>query len=212
MIKIQANIALGITLISVIVSSCATNDVDPNKEETVSEYTNLKVGNFWVYDWYDVTPDGSATYYATDSLYIEKDTIIDGRVFYIKSGTFLGNRSRRNILYDSLQSSYIYPNTTLYFSLDSEIEVKKSIGLDEDPLAIATYMLVDSVQLIDVPAGSFSCLNFKGRIEPLQEDYKHGIRYNDNFYAKDVGLVLMTTQLYSSPNNIEMRLVRFGNK
>lgn len=192
--------------------SCSPSEVTLNDEESISDYSKLEIGNYWVYDWFTVTPEGVSTYYATDSIFIEKDTIIDNKIFYIKSRTFLGKRKRRTILFDSLESSYIYPDSTLYLSLDPEIEVTKTYGLEEDPLAIGTFSLVDSTQLIDVPAGSFVCINFKGEIEPLQEDYEYGIRYNNNYYAKDVGLVLLTTLFYSSPNNLEMRLVDYGKK
>ena len=61
-----------------------------------------------------------------------------------------------------------------------------------------------------VPAGQFDCINFQGTIESLQLDYPHGTRFNNNFYAKDVGLVKLTTQFYSQPNDLEMRLVDYG--
>lgn len=194
-------------------AACSTNDQDlpgPQLIITVSEYSQLEVGNYWIYDWYEVHPDGSETpMELRDTLQVEADTLIEGRTMFIRTGTFMG-QPRREILYDSISHLLTYPERLPIFVFDSSQEFIRNFGPVDAPISVGTYRQKTTVETIEVPAGVFDCINFQGTIESLELDYPHGTRFNNNLYARDVGLVQLTTQFYSQPSDLEMRLVDFG--
>jgi hypothetical protein len=146
-----------------------------------------------------------------DSIIIEKDSIINDRTYYVKSNNYLGNALKsKTLVFDSLSTIYTYPNREIVLTLTKSMEVTKKIGPKDNPIAIGYYSIEDSKVNIQVPAGTFQSLNFRGRIESQQSDYPYGIRYNDNFSSENIGLVKVRTYNYSSPNDLEMRLLRHG--
>jgi hypothetical protein len=43
------------------------------------------------------------------------------------------------------------------------------------------YYSIDKNEVaVEVPAGKFQAINFRGRVESQQPGYSYGIRYNDN--------------------------------
>ncbi|MDH5474662.1 MAG: hypothetical protein OEX22_03115 [Cyclobacteriaceae bacterium] len=205
--KNSALFILFVGLIVLTISCSKEQDLTPS--DSISDYTNLIVGNYWVYDWYEVDLLEIETYLKTDSIYIEKDTIIFEKNYVIESGTFLGNPMKR-ILFDSAQSLYSYPNLELIFTLDKDIKYVRNIGGSDLTLAIGTYQLSDRSEMVSVPMGTFDCLNFEGIIQSLDDKYEYGTRDIDNYFAKNIGLVKASCFLYNSPNILEMRLVRHG--
>ncbi|MEQ8715923.1 MAG: hypothetical protein RIC80_23115 [Cyclobacteriaceae bacterium] len=201
-----------ITFISLVAFTgfyaCSDEELPPTT--SVIEFTNLKVGNYWVYDWYEITPDGQASpFNLKDSLTIEGDTLISGRRYLIRTGTFLGNL-RRELVFDSANSLYTYPSRELIFTLDTSLEITKNFGPEENIIAVGTYSLENTPTIVDVPAGLFECLTYAGTIESLQSGYLYGTRHNDHQYSSTIGLVSMRTYYHSSPNDLEMRLVKYG--
>jgi hypothetical protein len=114
-------------------------------------------------------------------------------------------------LFDSVQTLFDFPDRTAEFSLDMSADFKKKIGPEDEPLAIGYYTYKRSPQIVRVPAGEFTAVNFQGRIESQDPGYLYGIRYHDNFYVQNTGLVKMVTYFYNSPDRLEMRLMRQGN-
>ncbi len=201
-----------ITFISLVAFTgfyaCSDEELPPTT--SIIEFTNLKVGNYWVYDWYEITPDGQASpFNFRDSLTIEGDTLISGRRYLIRTGTFLGNQ-RRELVFDSANSLYTYPLRELIFTLDTNLEVTKNFGPKENIIAVGTYSLEKTSTFVDVPAGQFECLTYAGTIESLQSGYPYGTRHNDHQYSSTIGFVSMRTYYHNSPNDLEMRLVKYG--
>ena len=198
------------SLTILLFTACSEEELRPVEMTTINDYAQLEVGNYWVYDWYEIQPDGSESLYGQrDTLRISEETQVDGRTYFIRSGTFLG-QVRKEMIFDSAQSIYTYPDRVAVFSIDPTLETTSYFGLPQSPIAVGTYQLEPTRQLLQVPAGNFECLNFKGTIESLQIGYEHGTRFNDNWYAKDIGLVQLKTQFYALPSDLEMRLVAFG--
>ncbi|MEQ8475301.1 MAG: hypothetical protein RIB54_03610 [Fulvivirga sp.] len=192
----------------ITLSSCSKEEVSP--QQLASEFTNLEVGNYWVYEWYEIYPDGTESKYnVRDSVYISTDTLIDGRSFIVRRGTFLKNK-RTEILLDSANSLYKFPSEVLLFTLDKTNETTITIKAGENPIATVKYILKSNSIVANVPAGEFECLNYEGIVESLDPDYQYGTRINSDLYAKNFGLVMKRCHLYNSPNNLEMRLVKFG--
>jgi len=62
--------------------SCSNEEVSPNK--TIVTYMNLEIGNYWVYEWVEIDDLGAASpLNQRDSVFIEKDTIIDGKTYSV---------------------------------------------------------------------------------------------------------------------------------
>lgn len=197
--------------ISPLIFSCA--DESMVTTPSITKLMNLKVGNYWIYDWYEInTSTGSVTALnKRDSIWIEKDTIINGRTCFIRKGGLLGSKTiRKSVLFDSLNSIYSFPDREMRLTRDESIISTVFFGSEDNPLAIGYYSIDNTKVPIEVPAGNFASINFRGRIEPQQPDYPYGVRYNDNFYTDNIGLTKLRTYNYSSPNDVEMRLVRYG--
>lgn len=170
---------------------------------------NLRVGNYWVYDWFEIDLNNNATLLdRTDSVIIEKDTIINNKSYFVKKSFYGSPLMTRTILFDSMNS---YPDKKVIFTLDKSLMITQNLGPETKPTLIGYYAIDDTETSVEVPAGSFQSINFKGRIEPQDGDYPYGVRYNDNYYSKNIGLIKVATQLYSSPNNLELRLTKFGS-
>lgn len=203
------------SLTMLLLASCSNHDSDvpePRLLITVSEFSQLKVGNYWIYDWYEIQPDASENAIELrDTFRIEADTLIEGRTMFIRSGTFLGE-PRREILYDSISHLLTYPDRLPIFVFGSDEAYTRNFGPVDAPISVGTYRTRETVETVEVPAGVFDCINFQGTIESLQLDYPHGTRFNNNLYARDIGLVKLSTQFYSQPSDLEMRLVDFGRE
>ncbi|NQZ76448.1 MAG: hypothetical protein HRT61_10110 [Ekhidna sp.] len=201
--------ALTTALVAILLfASCTDEEVAPT--QNVIEFTDLKIGNYWVYDWFEIDPDGTeSSLNKRDSLYIEKDTTILNRTYLIRSGTFLGTKTRE-LLYDSANAIFIYPSRQVLFTLDESVKTTVNHGPQNNPIAYSTYSLDLNETTIVVPAGEFECLNYGGLTKSLEADYPYGTRINSNLYSNGTGLILMKTQFYSSPNDLEMRLVKSG--
>lgn len=190
--------------------SCNNENVKPSNPAL--QMMNLRVGNYWVYDWYSIDEtNNSLILKKRDSIFIEKDTIINGRPYYIKKEIYGNQQITKSILFGSISSIYSFPESKVVFTLDKSLSVTQNFGSETNPSAIGYYSVDDNEIPIEVPAGNFQAMNFRGRIEPQQPGYPYGVRYNDNYYVNNVGLVKMRTQFYSSPTDTGMRLVRYGN-
>lgn len=202
-------ILLGLILILI---SCDNEPVTPTNP--IINLVSLKVGNYWVYEWYEINPTNGdvSNLSKRDSIIIEKDSVVANRTYYIKSSNLFGSSLRtKTVLFDSLNTIYSFPEREVILTLDKSVNYTKNFRTEDVLIAVGYYSLDSSSASIDVPAGTFQSINFKGRIESQEPNYQYGIRYNDNYYSDKVGLVKMRTQIYSAPNDIEMRLVRYGS-
>ncbi|MFK7954089.1 MAG: hypothetical protein AB8B73_14670 [Ekhidna sp.] len=193
-------------LLSILLISCSKDEV--NISEDVLYYANLEVGNYWVYDWYELTSEGESLLHENDTVRILSETIISGQTFFVKSPHKYG--AGNLFLFDSLNAIYSYPARQIFFTLDDNAMQTIDLGPMDEPITTGTYQLRGEEE-VDVPAGSFQCLNWRGVYVSNKVDYEFGDRFNDNYFAKNVGLIQMRTQFYSSPNDLEARLISYGN-
>jgi len=117
---------------------------------------------------------------------------------------------KKDLLFDSVNSVFLYPSNELIFTLDSDLQFTEELGPENAPIATSIYSLEQEMTTVTVPAGTFDCLNYKGTTQSLEPDYPYGTRTNSNLYADGIGLVLLQTQFYNAPENLEMRLLRTG--
>ena len=206
------NIKLLLPILSISILFIACKDEGLHSNEPVGEIENfsqLAVGNYWAYDWYRLISTGGEVLMMSDTLRIVDDTIIGGRTYFIQKGTFLGNPQKR-YLFDSANVLYTYPAKAILFTTDPTQTRMQVFGPSQNPLAEGYFALNPVQENITVPAGTFICYNFRGTIAPADTNYPHGLRFNNRYYSEGIGLVSYLTQYYSSPDDLEMRLVDYG--
>lgn len=211
--------------IAVILSlaSCKKDDATP--PATVNEYTQLKPGNYWVYKHYLIDSAGNAQPGAIgfpgavryDSVFIEKDTPINGITYHKEVEVIYSGGTKTSYLRDSLQ--YLVNNAgTILFSSTDFTNVFASKFLDPtqfstDSALSYTIKMGEKDKIIAVPAGSFStvALIINWTFFPFAAQHKQvSNRAQYLRYAKGIGKVSETMSFYvGDPNYTERRLVRY---
>lgn len=214
----KKTLILSVLFMTTLIYSCKKEDeveVVPTPTSTVyPNYSQLKVGNYWIYQRFEVDSLGNATPTAVyDSCYIDKDTIIDSQTYYkyIAPDPYSQqNDLSVEFLRDSLHyiiSRYDYYKIRFssqdfltvfdtYYSMDSIYE--KTRKMDDKNMSVTT------------PAGVFVTSNMKETIRFLNSTNPFHIRYNNHRYAENIGIIAETIINYSaSPTTTERRLVRY---
>ena len=172
---------------------------------TVLSYP-LDSGNYWIYDYYSIIDDTIENYTRTDSFYVYGDTIIRDHIYYQLIGSPF-TPSRHTLQRDSFGYVVDSRGTVLF----SEYNFIDTLDIDTYPrMAIVYYTMAHRDSIVEVPAGTFTTIDYMGTQYSLDTNYRWpSPRYSDYFYAKGVGAVLYRDYYYSSPNYVEQRLVRY---
>ena len=187
--------------------ACQTDDdnqsVIPVEEPIeISKLFNLDSGRYWIYKWVSVDTNGiEESLSEIDTVRIIKDTLIGSRTYIIRERDMFRSRTKE-LLFDSANSLFTYPERGLIFSLDTSFTTTV-----EDIASTTTYSLLSEQFNVTVPAGEFECYNFQGDFQSKWENYPFGERNIDYLYAEGVGLVLNRTFLYSNIESWERRLI-----
>lgn len=198
-----------------VMTSCQKEDPTPSIES--KNYMPLEVGNYWIYNHYQIDSEGNQTKLSTsDSVFISRDTSILGKQYFIID--IANNQSFKKKTYKILRDSmgYIvnekgvieFAQNNFIDKLNSYIEYFK-----EDTLYTLSNRMENPDYTVSVPAGTFEVLN---RVENINI-YKYSgekkdiIRtYQNNFYAQNTGIILDTYRFLSTPDEfIERRLIRY---
>ncbi len=188
---------------------------DPNLDVTsdVNEYTQLKTGNYWVYDTYDCdTLGNNCNYHGRDSVYVSEDTVIDGKYFVIFKGTRFGLPFQQ-YLRDSA-NFIVNEKGTKLFAHDKMNEVlhehQFTLKSNNKPYR-AYYGMEEKDRPVSTPAGSFDVLNYRGVIHQIG-DSDPVYRYTNRYYSKGVGIVLETARYHESLHQLRRELVKYNVK
>jgi hypothetical protein len=181
---------------------------------TYPDYGKLKVGNYWIYQHFQVDSNGVATPLDVfDSCYVEKDTILDG-VTYVKMvrPPIIPTLGNFQLLKDSLH--YIVNNGgRIVFSSEdftSSLYNYTSIRYNGDTIYTVNVKMEDINEVVTTPAGDFATLNYKATYQMNPQYSLYHLRFIHNRYAKDIGMVVETFPFFSSqPTTTERRLVRY---
>jgi hypothetical protein len=182
--------------------------------KTIENYLPLAVGNYWIYENYQVDTLGNETKLSEiDSVIITKDTVINNEKYFVFEGTHYLYNENWGILYVLRDSSgYIVDNSgSIIFSSDNFIDtlserVDTMVGLT----IYRTSKMERSEISITVPAGTYTVIDDKCTLV-IMEDIT-GIKqtkYIHNYYAKDVGKIMSNVVYVSGPDIIERRLIRY---
>lgn len=187
-----------------------------------ANFSNLKVGNYWVYERYKLDSNGVYTALGKfDSTFVEKDTLINGLTYskYMDDQFATGPGFEATFLRDSLHY-LVELNGRIRFSSenfsDTLFQFYSTTGphAGTDTLCLIYRKMTDNDLPVTTPAGTFVSKNAQevyvmfpgfdqgGKVRPLQRRY-----------AEDVGLIEETLPFFISDvskSYTVRRLVRYG--
>lgn len=77
---------LSLLLMTCVFAACKKDkpiEPIPTPPVTYPDYSQLKIGNYWVYQHFNIDTNGNAFPLNTfDTCYVEKDTMINGLIYY----------------------------------------------------------------------------------------------------------------------------------
>ncbi len=207
-----------LAILALICFSCKKKSTE-STSSSEPDFTQLKVGNYWVYKVYKVDTNGVETdQNKTDSSYILKDTLINGIQYFVKiSSSFPFSRSTNPLmppdttcLRDS--AGYLLERTwnggsLIVFARDNFTDVFLSDSIDN--LALRQIKMTGKDSVVNVPAGTFTTRSLCLILYPLHPDYPWGIRRFFYIYGSGVGQIKFTFGFYSEPGHYEAQLVRY---
>jgi hypothetical protein len=180
---------------------------------TADNYFPLKVGNYWIYVNSEVSSDGVETVLeGQDSVFIEKDTVINGKLYYkfmnyssknknYYSGGFLRDSSQ-NILNERGKIFLSAPNFKDTFEVDrsqTSLELFKS-----------KYVKMEKEDNVKSSSGVYNCVDVR-LTAILKQPASDGdtVRYSHNYYANNVGSLQKTCGYVSTRAYTKRDLIRY---
>jgi hypothetical protein len=208
---------ISIMLLSILFS-CKKDEPETINTKTTPifyNYTQLEVGNYWIYQRYIVDSSGNAT--ATelyDSCYIEKDTAINNKTYfkYVRpnypgdpGSTFVRDSSNYLVNHDG----------KILFSSDNFTDILNDyyiIVSNNDTVCRVQEYMTDKDLVIETPAGQFTTSSFRSSYNLYPNYSPFGSHRETNTrYSLNVGIVSEILPFFiGNPNYTERRLVRFN--
>ena len=207
--------------LALLVLSCNKDDDPPQPSAatvTYPDYTQLKVGNYWIYQRFQID-NGTATPLAVfDSVYVEKDTLMRGnKYFLLKAPIVHASPGERPGVWlrDSLHYLVGRSGTILFSSEDFQTVYRKHHEvLNQDTIYSLVSKMADRDYLQITPAGVFTTSSYQSAITiyPPHAPAKT-THYQHQRYAKNVGKVMEVLPEYltnlAQNKWVERRLVRY---
>ncbi len=208
-----------IALVIILIAGCKKDGGEETPHGTISltNYFPLSVGNYWVYENYNIDSLGNETLVdRIDSMYINRDTTVNGYNYYILEGVnftmggfvpgIIGlfrdssgyivdqtgrKRLAKNDFIDTLFNEERFINGIHYFDIS---DIMKTVD-----------------HYISVGVGIFEAVECERMIVFQEGTPNEGeIRFHHNYYAEDVGLIVGAGSWYSSNAHFEARLLRYN--
>jgi hypothetical protein len=192
--------------------------------QTYPNYSNLKVGNYWIYERFIVDEFGVATSLNQfDSCYVEKDTLINGMTYFKYMSSKYNFPSVMPLNQNPITAEY-YRDSLSYivssvgrieFSSDDFSSIFKLEYVFDNPPNDTVCKVIskmgDQNLNVSLPLGNFTTSSFKETyyMTPIN-NFFGAIRYRDTRYAENVGKVTEGFNFFlSNPNRWERRLIRY---
>jgi hypothetical protein len=202
--------SLVLLVIISITFSCKKEEstICPPTSTNNPNYAQLEVGNYWVYERYEIDTNGNETSLGIiDTCFIEKDTLINEIKYFKYVRPYLNNEST-SFVRDSLH--YVVTNTgRIIFSSIIFNEVFRVFTPPQGFHEMHEWM-TDKDSVISVPLGNFTTVNFQ-QIFYIDESLQvQSPRYMNYRYAENIGIVSETLPwFYTNPEYTEIRLVDY---
>jgi hypothetical protein len=213
----QKTLLLSVALLTAVTYSCKKDK--ETEQKTATSYPNfaqLKVGNYWVYEHFDIDAAGNATSKNIfDSCYVEKDTVINSKT-YLKTVRPMAGFLDENYTYFLKDSLHYIINSTgnILFSSEDFSTIFASFYFrtqSNDTICQFIKQMADKDLSVITPAGTFTTSNAKETYLMYPNWTAAGNQRNKHTrYAENIGIVIETLPfLYLDPTYIERRLVRY---
>lgn len=210
---------VAIAFVVITISSCQKHDPAPDETSLKSVYLPLTVGNYWIYEHFEVESNGNETKLSfQDSLVITKDTLINGYKYFVLEGVkypFTNQWSVIDIIRDSSKYLVNHDGKTLFSENNFTDTLYQFVDLfnNVDTVYSVFYMMQKPDNSVTVSAGTFDVLNFNGFLKlfyPSNTGVDIVYENLKTYYAPGVGRVLISYKWYSNrEKKIERRLVRY---
>lgn len=197
-------------------ASCRKNhDSGPG----VKEYVQLKPGNYWVYQTFNIGDTGTFSFPSTiDSVYVMKDTMI-GAYTYHKVLTFSSNATYPETAYlrDSLDYLVNSLGGRMFSANDFTNDLLRMYWIapniaPNDSVGLFVRKMAERDLAVAVPAGNFSTRVMRETIHFHPDNILNGqaSRSIDTRYALGIGIVSQVLPYYINvPSYVERRLIRY---
>lgn len=178
----------------------------PAPTYTISDYTKLTPGNYWIYQEVSIdTLNNITALPGFDSCYIKGDTVINGNPYAIMVNLPPAVSNNETYLRDS--ASFLVNNHggLLFTCADFNTVIYK----DSVPgVYTLSYSVSSTPSTVLTPMGTYSCYDCMGTFTYLTKVSLPPVRYAHNYYSASLGLVDVTTFYIASPNTLQFWLVR----
>jgi len=183
----------------------AKNNSTPSPTST--SYINLQVGNYWVYNIYNVDTAGVETFAnSTDSVYIQKDTIVGGKTYYYfnhVNSTAALYQDNMPMIYNWVTDSSGFLKGISHYVLLDPVHLNDTIKTDTMTYGVILYVLPQTFTNEVVPAGTFSGVSMNTRMRYTHPNPFNGNPLSVNYYkyATGIGLCHSKTGYVSQPKS-----------
>ena len=178
--------------------------IDPLElEEKPSDYLPMEVGNYWIYETFQVEENGDEFSVDLDTMTIIRDTLIGADRFFIFHHTSQGSFTFTHLLpqFLGLKNDHVVnADGTTFLSLrhNDTLQVA-SFGILED-LEIITMMSTENNKFIEVPAGDFETEIIDKQIWVTGPQVTEPFIQHE-YYKKNVGIIWKEIVFLSIDNN-----------
>ncbi len=174
-------------------------------------YSQLKIGNYWIYERFNIDPQGNATSQNLfDSCYISKDTVIRGQTYFkYHNKSYFSDHS---YLRDSLHY-IVYSGGAIAFSSQDFSTIFSNywqVNSPGDTLYKAFCKMADKDLQINTPAGNFITSSYQTKYNISPNYSSNTVRYKNTRYAKNIGMISETQDIFiGTTATVERRLKRY---
>ncbi len=202
-------VILLIAVLGILTTSCKKDSEEPVITPK-ADYYQLKVGNYWIYEGFELDSNGVATSTGKfDSAYIEKDTVIRGFTYKkLLENRFLFRMQWPSYLRDS--SGYLVTSNGFIMASDDNFTKILSVDTAHPELYTATVQMTGKDSLVTIPAGTIQSITSRQTVVPAPPNIEQfPIRYTYDIYGKGVGRIKSHSFFYTGNLQFESRLVRY---
>lgn len=206
-------VTFALLLTAMILISCkkkteTTTTKTPPPAITSTSYMPLAVGNYWVYDMYQLDTSGTEiSMNRTDSIYVEKDTTVGGRKYYYCNEAGAGNMAGAiqfcgKWLADSAGYVFSLGHELNYFYGYNYIDtrVNDTVHVDTTGYQVVYFQVPGNFSNDVEPAGTFSGLAMNTMLRYLNPNpHSFSSVFEFSNYASGVGLCHMRTSFVNVP-------------
>ena len=184
-----------------------------SEEQENTDHMPLAIGNYWVYDYYTLDSLGNESFSNSDSVYINKDTTINGNKYFIIEGGSFAGIGIGNIIRNVNNSIVEYSS---YDSTEFVRFTTNNIGsvflTNTDSLSGYSYSYWVKKQDTTVVVGmeNYVCYNMQQQVVNFIPGHPYPLRNFYRCYNSNVGVVINQFAYSASPFIFEGRLVRYN--